>query len=267
MHDPCTVAFEIRSPFRRDGVFKGYRPSLITIWHVDPERNAGERGTRSDDTCGWFSPPSTRADRERIHKAGESQYRTIFEKRSATQEGKDYARICYEPSTYDAVYWAWRHIKRETSRRQPIWQYGRELTRGELAYIYSLASNPVDNLRHIVAGVNSAEACGDFFLLVYRAFRRYWRPWYRHPRWHFWHWRIQVHPWQQFRRWLFSRCSHCGKRFAYGESPTSFGWHSPPTPWFGSEVGVYHGDCAGKVMAQGRAETEAKAARETGAIH
>src|SRR5690606_31494849 len=150
------------------------------------------------------------------------QYDTIFSKRWAIQENKDYANVCYEPSTYDAVYWAWRTIKREMSRRPPVWMYGRAgnyLTRGELDYIYSLASNPVDNLRTTVAGINSAEECGVFFLLVYRAFRRYNRQWWKHPRFHIHHWRLQIHHWQQLRRWLLTRCAHCGKRFAYGESP------------------------------------------------
>lgn len=46
MHDPLTVAFEIRLPFGRTSF--GYRPSFITIWHRDPEK----RG--DDDSCDWF---------------------------------------------------------------------------------------------------------------------------------------------------------------------------------------------------------------------
>src|SRR5262249_7124008 len=149
-------------------------------------------------TCGWHTPPSTPEVRERIRKLGRREYGTIFAKLHAVQEGKDYAYVCYAPSEYDAIYWTWWSIKHEL-------QGGRHLTRGELDYIYNLASTRVDTLRHIVAGVRNAEQCGDFFLTVSRCFIRYNRPWYRHPRWHFWHWRFQVHPWQQARRWLFSR--------------------------------------------------------------
>ena len=51
MHDPMTVAFEIRYPWR-DKPCKawpdGYRHSFITIWHKDAERDG------SDSSCGWF---------------------------------------------------------------------------------------------------------------------------------------------------------------------------------------------------------------------
>jgi len=50
MHDPLTVAFEIRNPFLRQkqvGSHK-WRPPLVTIWHRDPEK----RG--DDDSCDWF---------------------------------------------------------------------------------------------------------------------------------------------------------------------------------------------------------------------
>ncbi|HYK57169.1 MAG TPA: hypothetical protein VEV15_11930, partial [Flavisolibacter sp.] len=47
MHDPMTVAHEIYlgSKKKKNG---HYRSPLITIWHVDPEKDG------SDDSCGWF---------------------------------------------------------------------------------------------------------------------------------------------------------------------------------------------------------------------
>lgn len=47
------------------------------------------------------------------------------------------------------------------------------------------------------------------------------RPRWQHPRWHIWHWRLQVHPWQRLRRRLFERCAACGKPFAWDESPVA----------------------------------------------
>jgi hypothetical protein len=252
MHDPMTVAFEIKFPWFKtmawaNGEKWRRHPTFITIWHVDPERDAYRRGLRGDDSCGWFTPPTTPEEREKIRKLGASQYSTLFGKRNATQEGKDYADVCYEPTTYDAVYWAWRSVKRESAWRRPVWMYGRErnyLSPDELDYIYSLASNPVDSLQSTVARVQSEEACGDFFLTIYRCYLRFNRPWWRHPRWHFWHWRFQVHPWQTFRRWAFSRCAHCGKRFPWGYAPVSHQWHKPRPKWFRSEVGSYHSECS-----------------------
>ncbi len=241
MYDPQTVAFEIKYPWRAYGR-KGssewarkYHSPFITIWHVDPERDAHKKGTRGDDTCGWFRPPSTPENRALIRKVGEQEWGDIFGKRAATAEGKSYADICFEPTTYDAIYWAWRRIKHEMTKRQPIWKYGlsrrRKFSASELEEIYSLASNPVDNLQSTVAGVNDAGSCGSFFLTVYSCFLRYQRPWYRHPRWHFWHWKLQIHPLQKLKRRLFDRCAVCGKPFGWNESPIgNWGgdklWHS-----------------------------------------
>lgn len=50
MHDPMTVAFDIPSPIRHKPdkwCPKGYRPTLITIWHVDPQKDG------ADDSCDW----------------------------------------------------------------------------------------------------------------------------------------------------------------------------------------------------------------------
>jgi hypothetical protein len=53
MHDPLTVAFEIRYPWKkyrnpRGPWEKDYRAPFITIWHRDPERKG------DDDSCDWF---------------------------------------------------------------------------------------------------------------------------------------------------------------------------------------------------------------------
>lgn len=57
MHDPSTLAWDIKNPFVRDEY--GQRPSLITIWHIDPETDY------SDDSCDWsyrrFTPEETQA--------------------------------------------------------------------------------------------------------------------------------------------------------------------------------------------------------------
>jgi hypothetical protein len=55
MHDPMTVAFDIGIPrfWRRKKPYRG-SIDLITIWHVDPEKDG------SDDSCDWWGRKKTR---------------------------------------------------------------------------------------------------------------------------------------------------------------------------------------------------------------
>lgn len=63
---------------------------------------------------------------------------------------------------------------------------------------------------------------------------------------HFWHWRLQIHPIQKFKRWLSSRCDYCGEGFEWGEVPVT----TNPDPfqenapgWLWSEEDIYHPEC------------------------
>jgi hypothetical protein len=60
------------------------------------------------------------------------------------------------------------------------------------------------------------------------------RPWYRHPRWHVHHWSIQIPIWQTIRRYLFERCSKCGKGYSWNYTPCG--------NWSGTAT--WHMDCA-----------------------
>lgn len=66
MHDPMTVAHDIRYPWPWSKSGSGYRENLLTIWHVDPECDG------SDDSCGWFMR-SRHCDQEKLKKI-ESQF-------------------------------------------------------------------------------------------------------------------------------------------------------------------------------------------------
>lgn len=85
MHDPCTVCFDIKRPWReKPSKFwkDGYRPTWITIWHADPLKFKIKCAVRDDDSCGWFTRPLTLAQRHVIEKLAKEQYGQIFERRS-----------------------------------------------------------------------------------------------------------------------------------------------------------------------------------------
>ena len=171
MHDPMTVAFEIRSPIKRKSKFwpQGYRNSLITIWHVDPEKDG------SDDSCGWCFP---------------------------------------------------------------------NLNKKEIEYCERLIDNENDNLRSWFPSKDHPVDMKRKLMRMCKLFKAKKRKWYQHPRWHFWHWKIQIHFIQTLKRFLFSRCAECGKRFKWGYSPTSHSWSGTGPLWFTSEKNSYHRECS-----------------------
>lgn len=206
-----TVAHEIKWPWKNK---HGYRNSIITIWHVDPEKRT--KGTRSDDSCGWFSPPYTEKEEQVIKKLAKDHYSQLFAKKIAYEEDKSYAYVCYNQDCQGAIYWVWRAMKNTFNKKVP-WQYGTQLTNKEFQYIIQLSTNPVDNFQWHLKGIMEPGEKGfknfeEFVFLIYRSFRSYYRPWYKHPRWHIQHWRIQFRPWQAFKRRYWDMCCICGKR-------------------------------------------------------
>lgn len=214
MHDPTTQAFDIKNPFAKKR--HGYRPSLLTIWHRDPENfkfkdGTQKQGVRDDDSCGWFRPAYHIAEWEAMKKVAIDQYGQIYARQVAERDGKDYAHVCNQPeSTYEVVYWIWRSIKAHGKKG---WQYGRGhnvLSGAELEHIMILATNPVDNFKH--HGIHDEHSFVEMFRMIWGSYRRFNLPWYQHPRWHVHHWRFKFHPFQNLKRRYWDKCSSCGKR-------------------------------------------------------
>lgn len=81
------------------------------------------------------------------------------------------------------------------------------------------------------------------------------RPWWRHPRWHIWHWEINVLPLLRLKRWLFSRCKICGKRFTWADcckgNVISQSWHGSGPAWFRNAENIVHAACDGTSVQRG----------------
>lgn len=244
MHDPLTVAHEIKNPFRRgrkvsspDGTFWRSRPSFITVWHKDPERDG------SDDSCGWSWPKLTKAQQSNLRFLGGCEARDPWFQAAAAKQ--------IENPT-DA----------ETLMRAAFILVARQLrikitTEEATIWAIEMIHSPADNVRSLLAflpgyhsnsAIDNEESRTDeatrFFGMIAKHILRERRPWYRHPRWHINHWQVQIHPVMHFKRWAFSRCSQCGGRFGWGVSPLSDNWYGTGPRWFRSESGVRHGDCS-----------------------
>ena len=147
--------------------------------------------------------------------------------------------------------------------------FHRRLTKREKEFAASLIDNKEDNLRNFFAQWIPAtcekhsvrEDCYDAgchlgdhaeictteemtsrVMNIFRCYKREFH-WHYPVRWHFWHWKLQIHPLQQFKRWAFSRCEKCGRHFAFGESPISGSWDSDGPRWFRSEKNIWHSSC------------------------
>lgn len=245
-----TVAFDLKRPWPQRATRTGhgrYWPTLVTIWHVDPERDG------SDDSCGWF--PRARHGDPAVLVAIQDEFAFHWDADWGgwfTSAGLP--RLSPLGITLGMFFQAARIVCRGRGDEHG-WRRGRRFMRRHLFDILSFAENTTDSLHPFVtrrfdmpltstgpdpqreARIEEAAA------IVYGCILRWRRPWYRHPRWHLHHWKIQIHPLQHFKRWAFSRCAGCGKRFTWGYAPTSYGWGGQGPRWFRGEPGVYHHDC------------------------
>lgn len=64
-----------------------------------------------------------------------------------------------------------------------------------------------------------------------------------HPRWHVWHWKLNIHAVLNLKRWLFSRCAKCGGRFPWRYAPVTNSWYGTGPRWFRGESHVFHHEC------------------------
>lgn len=246
MHDPMTVVRNIKNPFTGN--------TLVTIWHVDPERDG------SDDSCDWFGGGKlTEKQRQTLDKIA-----SVF----AFEWNHDppYERFGWfmptvvvdgqlrggEPnySTHAIVLAMFRiaaneHFGHWSGRASRfLWQHVYD--------ILMFAENSCDSLctdimqMHGPRDGDRKKQARRFAAVVYAWILRAERPWWRHPRWHVWHWSLQIHPLQMLRRRLFTRCVHCGKRFKACDSAVSHHWEDPPRrwfEWFRGERGLSHSGC------------------------
>lgn len=255
MHDPLTVAHEIRYPWRkyknpRNDFEKTYRESIITIWHKDPERNG------SDDSCGWFTPPLSKEIREICKNLAWSEARDPLFMALDAKNNSD--PIQCERLIFGAFMIVSQSLVNRGAIRRRVSVRDAQRWAAEAAY------NTIDNFSGTLCfksgyhsnwykdGIpNSVEddrffrerQATSFFLSIAGWILRERRWWFQKPRWHVWHWKFQIHAIQAFKRWAFSRCAGCRKRFEWGYSPVTTAWSGGGPRWFKSEDHTYHSEC------------------------
>lgn len=255
MHDPMTVICDIKAPWFRRRPWPGSKspkkrvhPTLVTIWHVDPETDG------SDDSCDWFGkklPPEAMKLAEEMAD-WEVKFPYLFVQPTQSfyrseEDGGGYTITRIGPGDCLAVVLA--------IFIQAAWRLRKQarLTPKDIAAALYVSVNESDNFQMSLAETGSkfsersptairARRAATIARIIGCYLKTY-RPWWRHPRWHLHHWKVQVHALLNFKRWAFSRCCLCGKRFRWGEAPVSGNWHGTGPLWFKSEKGVAHMAC------------------------
>lgn len=242
MHDPHTVAFNIKVPwYGREFPVLGtprciYWKCIGTIWHVDPETDG------TDDSCRWFHPRLNDEDEKLIDSLARNEtHAAYFTSLPSRINNPRYPslRTAYPGDVLAFTLELFRIFAWRLERRD-------QLSTKEINCAISLALCEVDNVQHVFAydkERSREENARNLFQVALTSWRRCRRPWYRHPRWHVWHWQVQIYAVGHLKRWLFSRCAECGRRFPYGYAPTSTCWDSPGPRWFRGEECVYHSEC------------------------
>jgi len=226
MHDPMTVAHEIGK--------------WVTIWHVDPEKDG------SDDSCGWFIR-SRHLDQAVLKKIADRfewewthgvPYGWFAENGEPNYSVQAIVIGMFHLATGEMFgHWTKRQQRFLQTNLWRILHFAEnncDSAYGSIMRPYGIDnsnSDPKDRARNAAAMIASWIARAD-------------RPWWKHPRWHIRHWKIQVHCILALKRWLFSRCEKCGKGFKWGESPYSNSWNGTGPLWFRSEKHVHHSRCS-----------------------
>jgi len=220
MHDPCTVAHDIRG--------------LLTVWHVDPEAD------HTDDSCGWFMR-ARHCNQDKLNKIAKD---FEFQWKSGVPNGwfAENGEPNYSPQ---AITLGMFFIAANVHFGHWSMRSKRFLNR-HMFQIMHFAENSCDSLftfivqpygrdkRDTIESRSRQAAC-----IVYSWICREDRPWYKHPRWHFWHWKLQFHPWQRLKRRWWDKCSYCHKR---GFKECAIG------TWGGDAI--YHSSCYDKAFPQ-----------------
>lgn len=244
-----------RAPWSLGRAFYALKPWIgFDIWHIDPERPSN--GQRTDDSCGWFERrPREYTDAVAyVLKDAEAMHeirRSLATRASVTgvyghtyprmQAGETLA-VCLLVARYLELRRWWNGedgnggAHASTLRRV----FTRKRRVDDVAY--DLALDPLDNL-------SSADDPEGLVRLIAGALHRRFKPWWKHPRWHVHHWKVNFNIVWNVRR-MFQRCATCAEPLGFGYSPIVDGRGAHHHECLcGAEIGSVPCDSAGRARA------------------
>lgn len=165
MHDPETLIFSL-GPF--------------TLWHRDPCSD------HSDDSCGWFmrARHGDKTVLKRITSGIALDWKHYF-----SETGDP---LMSTPGIVINMFWWGAH--------EALGKKARKWMRDNLDDILMFAENPIDGLHSGITGKYGEDRepkehrIAQFAQCIYGWILRSKRTWWKHPRFHFHHWRISCRP-------------------------------------------------------------------------
>lgn len=214
------------------------------VWHIDPEKP--NTGNRRDDSCGWFDrTPGAYADAVAYLLADQTfmhDVRLILARREAMPypfyegiserhmtglrlpAGEALALVLMIATELELRRW-WNGQGGKEGAAGSWWRKTFTRKRDVSDTAISLALHPLDNL-------STVDQPDGAIRLIGAALNRRFRPWWRHPRWHVHHWKVNFDLPRNLRR-MFEPCSTCRKPLGFGYCPTVDG------------RGPHHSECLG----------------------
>lgn len=193
---------------------------LLTVWHVDPETDG------SDDSCDWFGGKKLTTNQKKTRDRIAQRFEHKWNRESPYEwcgwfmpKGAVNGKWCDGEPNYSTHALVLSMFRIAANEHFGHWsKRADDFLRHNIFDILFFAENSCDSLCEAIeqkCGVSESSVKNQAYQMastVYGWILRAERPWWRHPRWHFWHWRFQFHPWQNFVRRWWTKCAVCGKR-------------------------------------------------------
>lgn len=200
MHDPMTVAFRVRRPWPqrrhedpRCAGLPRFWPPILTVWHVDPESDG------SDNSCGWGFARVPQAIGEVLKFDAREEARRpwlLAEARKTPQSAADAECLLRGAILYVAGVCRLHYsLERAAVLAARLLHNPVDNMRGSLGFLPGWHSNSSEDRE-----ADRQQCASCVFHALARILLTEARPWWRHPRWHFWHWRIEFHGFTAFDR-------------------------------------------------------------------
>lgn len=184
---------------------KGWRETLVTIWHKDPCKGPG-----GDDTCGWFKRPH-HGNQEHYAKI-KKEFAFDWDNASKYDDGRPMFLGWFHPSgepLYSNGAIALHFFHRAAlihfeGNNKKVWRFMRKYHYDIIAF----SENPIDSMINTIQNKYNEKRenrINSMAGMVYGCILRWEQKWWQHPRWHIHHWRIQAPIFSAIKRWMVGK--------------------------------------------------------------